>query len=181
MVADRSPHRPRQLSIADVRRFVTRLQTTCQCCAQSKERRRKQSQCCAIGTCFGQYLAPTTVHRIYQVLVAALNHAVREECLHRNVAALVKVPTGHDGHTDPEHSASTKPMPSWMPPAITASTPLSTSLPPGMRRCELLSLRWQDIDLDAGTLTIHQTLQRLVGAGNIFTPPRTPPRSAPSP
>ncbi|MBR7837454.1 site-specific integrase [Actinospica durhamensis] len=163
-----------KLSIADVRRFVTRLQTTCQCCAQNKERRRQQPRCCAIGQCCGMRLAPTTVHRIYQVLVAALSHAVREEYLHRNVAALVQVPTGRDGH---------KPRALTLDQARALLEAASDhrlyalvhlALLTGMRRGELLGLRWQDIDFDAGTLTIGQTLMRLVGTGITFAPPKTP-------
>lgn len=163
-----------KLAIADVRRFVTKLQTTCQCCAQNKERRRQKPRCCAIGQCCGMRLAPTTVHRIYQVLAAALAHAVREEYLHRNVAALVHVPTGRDGH---------KPRALTLEQARTLLEAASDhrlyalvhlALLTGMRRGELLGLRWQDIDFDAGTLTITQTLQRLIGTGITFAPPKTP-------
>jgi integrase len=34
----------------------------------------------------------------------------------------------------------------------------------GLRRGELLGLRWQDADLDNGTLEVVQTLQRASGA-----------------
>jgi integrase len=163
-----------KLTTADVRTFVTSLQTTCQCCAQHKERRRSQPRCCAIGQCCGQRLAPTTVHRIYQVLVAALGHAVREEYLHRNVAALVQVPSDRDGH---KPRALTLEQAKALLEAASDHRLFALvhlALLTGMRRGELLGLRWQDIDLDAGTLTIHQTLQRLVGHGIIFTPPKTP-------
>jgi integrase len=119
-------------------------------------------------------LAPTTVHRIYQVLVAALSHAVREEYLHRNVAALVQVPTGRNGH---------KPRALTLDQAKALLEAASDhrlyalvhlALLTGMRRGELLGLRWADIDFDAGTLTIGQTLMRLVGTGITFAPPKTP-------
>ncbi len=163
-----------KLAVADVRRFVTKLQTTCQCCAQNKERRRHLPRCCAIGQCCQMRLAPTTVHRIYQTLAAALAHAVREEYLHRNVAALVHVPTGRDGH---------KPRALTLEQARALLEAASDhrlyalvhlALLTGMRRGELLGLRWNDIDFDAGTLTIGQTLQRLVGIGVTFAPPKTP-------
>jgi integrase len=161
-----------KLTIADVRTFITSLQTTCQCCAQNKERRRAQPRCCAIGQCCGQHLAPTTIHRIHQVLVTALSHAIREEYLHRNVAALVKVPSGRDGH---KPRALTLNQAKALLDAASDHRLFALvhlALLTGMRRGELLGLRWQDIDLDAGTLTIHQTLQRLVGRGIIFTPRR---------
>jgi integrase len=163
-----------KLSIADVRRFVTKLQTTCQCCAQNKERRRHVPRCCAIGQCCGMRLAPTTVHRIYQVLVAALSHAVREEYLHRNVAALVQVPTGRDGR---KPRALTLEQAKALLEAASDHrlyAMIHLALLTGMRRGELLGLRWDDIDFEEGTLTVTQTLQRLVNVGIIFTPPKTP-------
>ncbi|WP_431984736.1 hypothetical protein [Streptomyces qinglanensis] len=33
----------------------------------------------------------------------------------------------------------------------------------GLRRGDILGLRWQDVDLDAGVLTVRQTLQRVGG------------------
>jgi integrase len=42
----------------------------------------------------------------------------------------------------------------------------------GLRRGELLGLRWEDIDLDSGTLEVVQTLQRVGGALR-FARPRT--------
>ena len=43
----------------------------------------------------------------------------------------------------------------------------------GLRRGELLGLRWQDIDLDGGVLCVRQTVQRLPGQGIVFCPTKT--------
>ncbi|MEI2622143.1 MAG: hypothetical protein V9G09_15585, partial [Candidatus Nanopelagicales bacterium] len=42
----------------------------------------------------------------------------------------------------------------------------------GMRRGELLGLRWRDIDLDAGTLTVRTT-RTLVGDQVVEGPPKS--------
>ena len=43
----------------------------------------------------------------------------------------------------------------------------------GMRRGELLGLRWRDLDLDSGELHVQQTAQRITGRGVIFRQPKT--------
>jgi integrase len=42
----------------------------------------------------------------------------------------------------------------------------------GLRRGEVLGLRWDDIDFDAGTIQIHQQLQRV--RGQLFLAPVKP-------
>ena len=41
----------------------------------------------------------------------------------------------------------------------------------GMRQAEILGLSWQDVDLDAGTLRVRQTLQRIGNETHIKEPP----------
>ncbi len=48
-----------------------------------------------------------------------------------------------------------------------------TALATGLRQGELLALRWEDIDLDAGTLTVKRSMQRLVGKGLVFDEPKS--------
>jgi integrase len=48
---------------------------------------------------------------------------------------------------------------------------LSTGL--GLRRGEVLGLRWSDIDLTRGTLSVRQTVQEIRGHGLIFKAPKT--------
>ena len=43
----------------------------------------------------------------------------------------------------------------------------------GARRGEICALRWSDIDLTAGTITIDRTLQTIPGIGAVFNPPKT--------
>ena len=43
----------------------------------------------------------------------------------------------------------------------------------GMRRGELLGLRWRDVDLRGGTLSVCQTGQWLTRQGVVFRPPKT--------
>ena len=50
--------------------------------------------------------------------------------------------------------------------------PLLLALGTGMRRGELLGLRWSDVDLDAGMLVVNQTLQEAYGELH-FNEPKT--------
>lgn len=43
----------------------------------------------------------------------------------------------------------------------------------GLRKGELLALRWEDVDLDGGTLRVRQTVQRLPHIGLVFGPPKS--------
>ena len=43
----------------------------------------------------------------------------------------------------------------------------------GCRPGEALGLRWSDVDLDNGTASIVQTIQRLKGKGLVFQPPKS--------
>ena len=43
----------------------------------------------------------------------------------------------------------------------------------GARRSEICGLRWCDVDLDAGTLSIERNVQYIPGKGTVFTTPKT--------
>ncbi|MCX5524034.1 hypothetical protein OG342_14340 [Streptomyces bobili] len=77
-----------RLTAKDVRILLDRLRTTCQCCAQGLDAARHH--CCAIGECCGKQLSPLTVTYVLSVLKSALEHAVHEDELPRNVARNVK-------------------------------------------------------------------------------------------
>jgi integrase len=50
--------------------------------------------------------------------------------------------------------------------------PILVGVTTGMRRGEILGLRWSDIDLKTARLTVNQSLQRLAGK-TVFKPPKT--------
>lgn len=43
----------------------------------------------------------------------------------------------------------------------------------GARRGEICALRWSDINLDAGVISINRTVQNIAGRGTVFTAPKT--------
>ena len=43
----------------------------------------------------------------------------------------------------------------------------------GMRKGEILGLRWKDVNLEAGTIKVTQTLQRVIGKGLVYGEPKT--------
>lgn len=100
-----------------------------------------------------------TVTYVHSVLKSALEHAVREDELPRNVARNVKTtaprPRRFQPLTVPEarqflHAASSDRL----------HVLYELALRTGLRRGELLGLHWEDLDLDGGTASIHRSLQR---------------------
>ena len=53
---------------------------------------RKTAPCCAIGDCCEDYPSRRVIEAARGTLRAALNHAMREELISRNVAELVTLP-----------------------------------------------------------------------------------------
>jgi integrase len=102
------------------------------------------------------------VHIQRQILSAALSRAMREELVSRNVARLVELPEWEPAEVVP-----------WSPAEALAFLHASTTDPLypafvflmlyGMRRGEVLGLRWEDIDTDAGIVRIRQQVQRIQG------------------
>ncbi|MCA1602623.1 MAG: site-specific integrase, partial [Acidobacteria bacterium] len=101
------------------------------------------------------------VQIIRTVLSSALSRAVREELVGRNVARLVELPEWQKGEIHPWSAnearqfldtARTNPL---LYPAFLLL------LLYGMRRGEVLGIRWRDIDFTAAEIHIRQQLQRV--------------------
>ena len=99
--------------------------------------------------------ASRTIHKEITVLKHALSLAVEWELLNSNPAQdakLPKVPEGRTRYLSPtELKAALDAAEDWM------RAPIALAAFTGMRRGELLGLRWMDVDLDGSQLRKLQT------------------------
>jgi len=117
----------------------------------------------AINALLGAGHTPRTVHKMRTVLSAALSRAMREELILRNVARLVDLPAYERKEIRPWNVAqATRFLEETRGHEWEVGYQLLILY--GMRRGEVLGLRWRDIDLGNGTLQVAQQLQRIDGA-----------------
>jgi len=109
-------------------------------------------------------LAPRTVQHHHRVLSEALKHAVKWEWIPRNVADAVGSP--RPGRYEPV-MLNPEQVEQLLAVAQAHGSPyyelIYTAIYTGMRRGELLGLRWLDVELDMAVLSVVQTLQRVGG------------------
>ncbi len=116
-------------------------------------------------------LSPRSVRYIHTVIHIALEQALKEQHITINPANVVKLPrvTKKEMNTLDiegiskflEAARDTRHYAAYL-----------LELATGLRRGELLGLRWQDVDLKAGTLRVTQQYVR-TNDGNIFQAPKT--------
>ncbi|WFB08352.1 site-specific integrase [Streptomyces sp. LX-29] len=162
-----------RLTARDIRSFLVSTARKCQCCAQGKDKARpeRKRRCCAVGQCCEQFPSDRTVRFLLVILRAALQHAVREDELPRNVARNVELSAGTKREIEPLTAKEGRQLLAvargnrlW------AAYELAVRI--GLRRGEVLGLRWRDVDLHEGVVTIRQTIQR-VGGELLIAAPKT--------
>ncbi|RSS83973.1 site-specific integrase [Streptomyces sp. WAC06614] len=159
-----------RLTAKDVRTFLDRLRTTCQCCTQGLDSERKR--CCAVGECCQKQLAPSTETYVHSVLKVALEHAVCEDELPRNVARNVKTTTHQPRRFRPLTAAEARQFLDAAR-ADRLHALYELALRTGLRKGELLGLLWEDLDLTTGTASIRRSLQRTRTGGLTHLPTKT--------
>lgn len=114
-----------------------------------------------------------SVQIVHAILRAMLAEAMRDELVERNVAAIVKGPSREPSEVKPwtveEVSAFLRAAEGDRLYALFA---LGVAV--GMRRGELLGLRWIDVDFDRSIVHVRQAIQRVYGEGLIVGPPKSP-------
>jgi len=117
-------------------------------------------------------LSPRSVSGHHRILRQALSHAVKWGLLARNVVEAVTPPRftpkefrtlDADGVRTLLEAAKTTDYYSLIYVAVHT----------GLRRSELLGLRWRDLDLDLLSLSVVQVLHRLNGSRLVFMEPKT--------
>ncbi|MEV4534661.1 tyrosine-type recombinase/integrase [Asanoa sp. NPDC049518] len=152
-----------RLQVQHVKVFLDEFRRKCLCCAAELDKDRPLSrQCCSARKCCRRYPGVRQVQFVHAVLRNALQHAMREELVSRNVAKLVRVPSPRyrvgKGLTVDQARAVLAAAEGHR---LYALYVVAATM--GLRRGELLGLRWSDLDLDEGTMTIAQTVQRVGG------------------
>lgn len=105
-------------------------------------------------------LSGRSLAMIREVLRGALNVAIKMSIIERNAAALATPPKQQkvDRRTiSPEEAKRL--LAAFEGDRLEALYRLALTL--GMRQAEIIGLRWQDVDLDAGVLHVRQTIQRI--------------------
>lgn len=105
-------------------------------------------------------LSPRSVQHCHAVLRTALGRALRWGLVARNVATLVSPPRAPHKEVRPFSPEEARQFLD-----ATQGNRLealyTVALACGLRQGEALGLRWQDVDVDAGTLTVRHQLQRV--------------------
>ncbi|MFJ6836843.1 tyrosine-type recombinase/integrase [Streptomyces sp. NPDC091209] len=163
------------LTPKDVRLWLHQVRTACQCCAEgwdaardpAAKRQTSRPRCCAIGRCCDKRVSPGTLQYLRSVLSSALAHAVREDELPRNVASSIRLGDTRPKAFEPLTGAEARRL-------LTAARGsrlgalIELTLRTVLRKGDVLGLRWSDLDLTQGVMSIRQTLQRSPAGGLAF-------------
>lgn len=106
------------------------------------------------------------------ILRRALTVAIQEGRVNRNVAANIDPPPDTKNHRLPLSLAQARQVLGSLDGNPLAARWIAALLQ-GLRQGECLGLKWQDIDMEAGTIRIERELLRITGQGMCITPTKS--------
>lgn len=124
------------------------------------------------AVCLKEGLSPRTVVQHHRILSEALKHAVRWQLIPTNPAAAISPPRFEAREmrflSQPQlRDLLDSARGSFLRPLV------YLAVHTGARSGELLAIRWSDLDLQVGRLSIVRTAQRIPGSGIVFSAPKT--------
>lgn len=117
-------------------------------------------------------LAPRMVQLVHVTLHKALKQAMTDGLIPRNVTEMVKAPRSKGKEIRPLDSRQAREL-LFASHEDRLEALYKLALTTGMRQGELLGLKWEDIDLESGTLQVRRTLSTATGGGFTFNAPKT--------
>lgn len=133
-------------------------------------------------TTHGEPIAPASVISYHRTLSSILSRAVKWGYIQSNPADAAEKPAlGRREAAYLEEADARRLLELLQEEPIRWRAVITFDLLSGLRRAELLGLRWQDVDLDAHTITIRQTSNYLPGMGVYVGAPKTDSSARPLP
>jgi integrase len=148
----------------DAQMWVNNLAQTCQCCAQGKDSARpeKKQRCCAIKKCCNSRLSSRTLKDVRDCFRAALNCAISDELISKNVVGLIKLPSVRKKRGKRWTSEESR---KFLASAKQDNDPYYAAymliLVEGLRKGEMLGLPDDGVNFDRQFLDISFQLQRV--------------------
>jgi integrase len=119
-------------------------------------------------------LSPRTVQYIRFVLRKALDQAVADNLIPRNPVASVKSPQVRREEINPLSPEQARHfLRTTAESADRLEALYAVAIHCGLRQGELLALKWEDVDLEAGTLQVRRNLSGSNDGQPVFTTPKT--------
>src|SRR5437879_10018678 len=106
------------------------------------------------------------------ILHAALKYAVKKKKVAKNVCDGIDLPRVTRHHIQPLNKEQAQQL-LHAAKGHRLEALITVALATGMRRGELLALRWSDIHFDAGSIQVQRTVNRFNGHGHIESEPKT--------
>jgi len=117
-------------------------------------------------------LSPKSISLIHGVLHNALDNAVKWSLVARNVCDLVSPPRVVKPEIQPLTIEQAQQLLKYAR-GHRLETLLTVAVTTGMRRGEILALRWADIDVQRGSLQVRRTVDFIAKHGYVETEPKT--------
>ena len=117
-------------------------------------------------------MASASVLQNHRILSRALKVAMQRGKIARNVCTLVDAPSLQRAEVEPLTAVEARKLLTAAKGQRNAAR-WSVALALGLRQGEALGLGWEDVDLEASTLTVRRALQRQKDAGLVFVEPKS--------
>lgn len=118
-------------------------------------------------------MSAQSVKHHHRLLSKILKDAVLWQKINRNVATLAKPPKPQKVEMRTLDPKQVSTLLSVAKESEVYYPVIFTAVHTGLRRGEILGLRWQDVDLKNGVLYVQQTLQSVSKLGLVFKPPKS--------